>query len=75
MEILTNAKQIGIKLIKEHRWRCDDCDLKLFFRCDLDDWYSREKLAQHERAVSNHIFINHHSVTHEEKDTFKINYK
>jgi len=76
--ILTLAIQNGVifsNMIKEHRWKCEGCDLKMFFAVDLDSWYSRQKLAQHERAISNHIFITKHEVTHNEKDAFKINYK
>jgi len=62
-------------MISEHRWNCKKCDLKWYLSVNDIFEHEREKLAQFERAVSNHIFITQHEVTHEEKLPFKIKYK
>jgi len=62
-------------MITEHRWKCQDCDLKLYLSVNDEEFVSRQKLQEFERAVSNHIFIERHEVTHKEKAPFKINYK
>ena len=61
-------------MITEHRWNCQNCDLKFFLRVDDSIWHDRQKLQQFERAISNHIFIERHEVTHKEKAPFKIKY-
>jgi len=62
-------------LISEHRWKCKNCDLKFYLSVDDSQFSQRQKLAQFERAISNHIFIEGHEVIHTEKLPFKIKYK
>jgi len=61
-------------MIKTHRWKCKDCDEKLFLRVDDDQPLNLIKLVKFEAFVTKHCINKDHEVVHTEKEEkgFKI---
>jgi hypothetical protein len=61
-------------MIKTHRWKCKQCEDKLFLRVNDSIETDLKKLTKFEAHVSRHVIKMEHEMTHEEKIEKGYNY-
>jgi hypothetical protein len=54
-------------MIKIHRWKCNNCEDKLFLRVDDEKDADLIRLTMFESWVSRHVIKTDHEMTHTEK--------
>lgn len=55
-------------MIKIHRWKCKQCDDKLFLRVDTENEKDMARLGTFENYVSKHVIEKQHEMEHTEKE-------